>query len=449
VYLNWSVATGTGTLIYNGTENEVLVWAGVDDSIAIIAANRLGSSSSSVSFASQALADTNDSSGQPFAGTGLIITLAGTVLFLLIILFVVYRVRNRGHRMKYRPPSSDDWEFPRDQLITMELIGKGSFGEVFRGAATWTASEATGGRGRTIAVAVKKVARRYLTEQDHNDFRSEMHVLKMLSTPGHEHIVRLLGVCTRREPVLILTQLMSRGSLKQYLQSFAAEFNDSTHKIAPSSPFNSKRASQVSYREGLPMADKLKFCLHIAKGLQHLAEKDVIHRDLSARNCYLDEHLNIKIGDFGLSIMAHHHQVLDNRSIPVRWSSPEALLSQQVRSSSDMWSFGVVVWEILTLGSLPYGDMTHQQIIINVCSGRTRLSTPVNTPLGLHRLLHRCWGLNPLERPSCEELVTVFTELHEAFASTDGPRPIILTTKQDSSLKQFTYLDDRFLIIGD
>jgi serine/threonine protein kinase len=126
-------------------------------------------------------------------------------------------------------------------------------------------------------------------------------------------------------------------------------------------------------------------------------------------------------------------------------------LSQQVRSSSDMWSFGVVVWEILTLGSLPYGDMTHQQIIINVtpayyqsflhdeilmiftlkvCSGRTRLSTPVNTPLGLHRLLHRCWGLNPLERPSCEELVTVFTELHEAFASTDGPRPIILTTEQ-------------------
>ncbi|NXW02201.1 ROS1 kinase, partial [Fregetta grallaria] len=269
--------------------------------------------------------------------------------------------------------------FPRDKLNLHKLLGSGAFGEVYEGTAADILADGSG-ESKVAVKTLKKGA----TDHEKSEFLKEAH---LMSKFDHPHILKLLGVCLLNEPQYIILELMEGGDLLSYLRG--------ARKQKLQSPL-------------LTVTDLLDICLDICKGCVYLEKMHFIHRDLAARNCLVSEKgyegssRVVKIGDFGLARDVYKNDYYRKRGeglLPVRWMAPESLIDGVFTNRSDVWAFGVLVWETLTLGQQPYPGFSNTEVLHHVRSGG-RLESPNNCPDDLCDLMTRCWAQEPHNRPT-------------------------------------------------
>uniref|UniRef100_A0A4W4GB38 Tyrosine-protein kinase n=1 Tax=Electrophorus electricus TaxID=8005 RepID=A0A4W4GB38_ELEEL len=255
------------------------------------------------------------------------------------------------------------WILNHEDVILGELLGKGNFGEVFKGTL----------RDKT-PVAVK-TCKEDLPQDLKIKFLSEARILKQYD---HPNIVKLIGVCTQRQPIYIVMELVPGGDFLSFLRK---------------------------KKEDLKTKQLVKFALDAAAGMAYLELKNCIHRDLAARNCLVGENNLLKISDFGMSRQEDDgiYSSSGLKQIPIKWTAPEALNYGRYSSESDVWSYGILLWETFSLGVCPYPGMTNQQAREQVEKGY-RLSCPQKCPEEVYKIMQRCWDYKPENRPKFAEI---------------------------------------------
>ncbi|XP_063080009.1 proto-oncogene tyrosine-protein kinase ROS [Engraulis encrasicolus] len=283
--------------------------------------------------------------------------------------------------------------FPREQLRLQRLLGSGAFGEVYEGIASGMAYEELKSDTRVAVKTLKKGA----TDDEKSDFLKEAHLMSQFA---HPNILRLVGVCLLNEPQYLILELMEGGDLRSYLME------------ARPSP---------DHGPLLNLGDLLDICLDVAKGCAYLEKMHFVHRDLAARNClvsvkdYTAPGRVVKIGDFGLSRDVYKNDYYRKRGeglLPVRWMSPESLTDGVFNKHSDVWSFGVLLWEVFSLGRQPYPALTNMEVVHHINSGG-RLPPPPDCPGSLYEVMLACWLRAPKERPSFRRLESQLVRLRE------------------------------------
>ncbi|KAG8222593.1 hypothetical protein J437_LFUL002585 [Ladona fulva] len=276
--------------------------------------------------------------------------------------------------------SLDKWEIPRDRVVINRKLGEGAFGTVYGGEADFDE------RG-WVAVAVKTLKVGSNTEEK-LDFLSEAEVMKRFD---HKNIVKLLGVCTKSEPVYTVMEFMLYGDLKTYLLA-------RRHLVSEK---NAEESDEISSKKLTNMA------LDVARGLSYLAELKYVHRDIASRNCLINASRVVKIGDFGMTRPMYENDYYKfNRKgmLPVRWMAPESLGLGVFTPMSDVWSYGVFLYELITFGSFPFQGMSNNQVLEHVKSGNI-LNIPVGVKPQLEALIRSCWNLESKNRPQASEIV--------------------------------------------
>jgi insulin receptor len=273
----------------------------------------------------------------------------------------------------------DEWEIVRDKIELVRQLSKGSFGIVYEGI-LWPAN---------IRCAVKTVDEK-ATVRERIEFLTEASVMKAFA--GGHHVVRLLGVVSKGQPPLVVMELMALGDLKTFLR-------ETRNTVPPS----------ISLSRILLMAAQ------IADGMAYLEASKFVHRDLAARNCMLSENGTVKIGDFGMArdiYETDYYRKGNKGLLPVRWMAPESLADGIFTSQSDVWSYGVVLWEISTFAEQPYQGLANEQVLQYVLKGEL-LAKPGSCPDILYRLMLACWQKRPLNRPTFLRLIGILDSLTE------------------------------------
>ncbi|XP_035212652.1 tyrosine kinase receptor Cad96Ca-like isoform X2 [Stegodyphus dumicola] len=284
----------------------------------------------------------------------------------------------------------DKWEFPRHRLQFVGIVGEGCFGQVWKCLA-----QDIGPRQETITVAVKTL-KQSATEKEKKDLLSELEVMKLLEP--HPNVVTLLGCCSDKDPILVIMEFVSRGKLQTYLRESRAE------RLYGNLHGSSKH---------LTSRDLTAFSYQVAKGMDYLANKGIIHRDLAARNILVDENKVCKVADFGFArdvIASHVYERKSEGRLPIRWMAPESLFDNIYTTKTDVWSFGVLLWEIVTLGSTPYPGLSANEVIRKVRDGY-RLEKPDHCRREMYNIMFYCWDKDPKQRPSFGELVSLLDRL--------------------------------------
>ncbi|PAA87856.1 hypothetical protein BOX15_Mlig022589g1 [Macrostomum lignano] len=277
------------------------------------------------------------------------------------------------------PPQFRDFELNRNQLTLIEKLGRGSFGEV------WKAK-----LGRLVEVAVKMMhSNGQGIAMNQQEFIREAQTMHKLH---HPKIVQLLGVCTTEEPFYIVTELMPNGALTTYLK-------------------NDEENGRI-----ITFDNMLDMLFQIADGMAYLEEKKFIHRDLRAANILVGHENVVKVSDFGLSRFMEEdaYDAGENTKFPIRWTAPEAATKKVFTNKSDVWSFGVLIYEIVTRGRIPYPEYVNRDILRMVSRGY-RMKNPHNDDQGVfcdeflyENIMLSCWKANPSERPTFATLRGIF-----------------------------------------
>ncbi|XP_041815791.1 tyrosine-protein kinase Fer isoform X3 [Chelmon rostratus] len=256
------------------------------------------------------------------------------------------------------------WILNHEDVVLGELLGKGNFGEVFKGTLQ---------RDKTL-VAVK-TCKEDLPPELKIRFLSEARILKQYD---HPNIVKLIGVCTQRQPIYIVMELVPGGDFLSFLR---------------------KKKDELKTKQ------LVRFSVDAAAGMAYLESKNCIHRDLAARNCLVGEGSVLKISDFGMSRQEDDgiYSSSGLKQIPIKWTAPEALNYGRYSSESDVWSYGILLWETFSLGICPYPGMTNQQAREQVEKGY-RMACPQRCPDDVYKVMQRCWQYNPEDRPKFSEL---------------------------------------------
>ncbi|XP_077187933.1 insulin receptor isoform X1 [Paroedura picta] len=285
----------------------------------------------------------------------------------------------------------DEWEVPREKISLLRELGQGSFGMVYEGIA----KDIVKGEAET-RVAVKTV-NESASLRERIEFLNEASVMKGFRC---HHVVCLLGVVSKGQPTLVVMELMAHGDLKSYLRSLRLDAENNPGRPPP------------TLREMIQMAAE------IADGMAYLNAKKFVHRDLAARNCMVAENFTVKIGDFGMTrdiYETDYYRKGGKGLLPVRWMAPESLKDGVFTAYSDVWSFGVVLWEISSLAEQPYQGLSNEQVLKFVMDGGC-LEKPENCAERLHSLMQMCWQYNPKMRPSFIEVIEMLKDdLHPAF----------------------------------
>uniref|UniRef100_A0A1A8NZ00 receptor protein-tyrosine kinase n=1 Tax=Nothobranchius rachovii TaxID=451742 RepID=A0A1A8NZ00_9TELE len=280
----------------------------------------------------------------------------------------------------YEDPTQAVEEFAKEidpSCICIDrVIGAGEFGEVCSGRLRIP------GR-KDIAVAIKTLKGGYMDQQR----RTFLREASIIGQFNNSNIIRLEGVVTRSRPVMIVVEYMENGGLDTFLRTRDGQFTV------------------------LQLVGMLR---GIAVGMTYLSDMGYVHRDLAARNILVDENLVCKVSDFGMS------RVLEDDSeaaytatggkIPIRWTAPEAIAYGKFSSASDVWSYGIVMWEVMSYGERPYWDMSNQDVIKAIDEGY-RLPPPMDCPMALHQLMLDCWQRERADRPKFGQIVNMLDKL--------------------------------------
>ncbi|KAM4836883.1 tyrosine-protein kinase Blk [Thomomys bottae] len=272
------------------------------------------------------------------------------------------------------PWAHDEWEIPRKSLKLVRKLGSGQFGEVWMGYYK-----------NSVKVAVKTLKEGTMSPEA---FLGEANLMKTLQ---HDRLVRLYAVVTT-EPIYIVTEYMARGCLLDFLKT----------------------------EEGgrLPIPRLIDMSAQIAEGMAYIEHMNSIHRDLRAANILVSETLCCKIGDFGLArIVDNEYTAPEGAKFPIKWTAPEALHFGVFTIKADVWSFGILLMELVTYGRVPYPGMSNPEVVRSLERGY-RMPRPDTCPPELYcKVISKCWRSRPEERPTFEFLQSV---LEDFYAATEG-----------------------------
>ncbi|XP_015592435.1 tyrosine-protein kinase Btk29A isoform X2 [Cephus cinctus] len=266
--------------------------------------------------------------------------------------------------------SHDKWEIDPAELHLLEELGSGQFGVVRRGK--WRGS---------IDVAVKMMKEGTMSE---DDFIEEAKVMTKLQ---HQNLVQLYGVCSKDRPIYIVTEYMRHGSLLNYLRRHESSLNSNVGLL-------------------------LDMCIQVCKGMAYLERHNYIHRDLAARNCLVGSENVVKVADFGLAryVLDDQYTSSGGTKFPIKWAPPEVLNYTRFSSKSDVWAYGVLMWEVFTCGKMPYGRLKNTEVVDRVQRGII-LDKPKACFKEVYEVMRKCWAHGPEDRPSFrilkEQLINV------------------------------------------
>ncbi|XP_026501765.1 tyrosine-protein kinase receptor [Vanessa tameamea] len=288
----------------------------------------------------------------------------------------------------------------RESLKLVKALGQGAFGEVYQGLYRHRAGDAL-----EMPVAVKTLPE-LSTGQAESDFLMEAAIMAKFN---HPNIVHLIGVCFDRHPRFIVLELLAGGDLKNFLRE--------------SRP-RPERAS------ALTMKDLLLCALDICKGCKYLEAKRFVHRDIAARNCLLTSRgpgRVVKIADFGMArdiYRSDYYKKGGKAMLPIKWMPPEAYIDGIFTVKTDVWSYGVLLWEVFSLGIMPYTGCANREVM-QMVSGGGRLEKPPGCPPDVYRLMCECWNPAPTERPSFAQMFDRLQRLVQDPEITDAPLPLL------------------------
>ena len=265
--------------------------------------------------------------------------------------------------------ANEEWEIDRRQIRLIRCLGAGQFGEVWEGL--WNS---------TTTVAVKTLKTGIVSPQE---FLQEAALMKKLR---HPKLIQLYAVCTREEPIFIITELMKYGSLLEYLRGEG----------------HSLQQNQL-----------IDMSAQVAAGMAYLESRNYIHRDLAARNILVGDHMMCKVADFGLAHVIDEdiYEAQTGAKFPIKWTAPEAALYNRFTIKSDVWSFGIVLYEIITYGRTPYPGASYN-LLEKVAQGEYRMDSPANCPKELHDIMLVCWSHEPANRPTFKSLQKCLEEFY-------------------------------------
>ncbi|NWR83898.1 DDR2 protein, partial [Furnarius figulus] len=300
-------------------------------------------------------------------------------------------------------------EFPRKLLTFKEKLGEGQFGEVHlcevEGMEKFTgkdfALESLGSSSDHPVLVAVKMLRADANKNARNDFLKEIKIMSRLKDPN---IIRLLAVCITDDPLCMITEYMENGDLNQFLSRQQAGSPTAGHVPTVST-------SALS----CPPGSDLRFmATQIASGMKYLSSLNFVHRDLATRNCLVGKQYTIKIADFGMSrnlYSGDYYRIQGRAVLPIRWMSWESILLGKFTTASDVWAFGVTLWETFTLcREQPYSQMSDEQVIENTGEffrdqGRqTYLPQPALCPDSVYKLMLSCWRRDTKDRPSFQDI---------------------------------------------
>ncbi|XP_028918919.1 fibroblast growth factor receptor 3 isoform X2 [Ornithorhynchus anatinus] len=286
-------------------------------------------------------------------------------------------------------PADPKWELSRSRLTLGKPLGEGCFGQVVMAEAIGIDKDKP---NKAVTVAVKML-KDDATDKDLSDLVSEMEMMKMIGK--HKNIINLLGACTQDGPLYVLVEYASKGNLREFLRARRPPglgYSFDTCKLA---------------EEQLTCKDLVSGAYQVARGMEYLASQKCIHRDLAARNVLVTEDSVMKIADFGLARDVHnidYYKKTTNGRLPVKWMAPEALFDRVYTHQSDVWSFGVLLWEIFTLGGSPYPGIPVEELFKLLKEGH-RMDKPGNCTHDLYMIMRECWHAVPSQRPTFKQLV--------------------------------------------
>ena len=297
-------------------------------------------------------------------------------------------------------PSLENLEYPRNDIIYIRDIGQGAFGRVFQAKAPGLVN------GEDFTMVAVKMLKEEATDDLQKDFEKEA---TLLAEFDHPNIVRLLGVCAVGKPMCLLFEYMAKGDLSAYLRS-----SNPTH--FPPNGSNASSSLTGTLTE-MTHVEQVNISKQICAGMVYLSDRKFVHRDLASRNCLMDNYGNVKIADFGLSqkiYLQDYYRGDEQDAIPIRWMPLESILQNKYTVESDVWAFGVLLWEIFSLGLQPYFGQSHEEVVAYLKAGNV-LTCPDNTPKSAYRVMLGCWQRKSSDRPSFRnlyrELETIEKEL--------------------------------------
>ncbi|KAK6101576.1 Protein tyrosine kinase family protein [Brugia pahangi] len=256
------------------------------------------------------------------------------------------------------------WLLEHDEIQLQRKLGEGAFGEVYLAQYVQM--------NKITDVAVKTM-REEASRQARLKFMKEARIMRKFS---HPNVVKIMGIMVYENPLMIVMELCPEGSMLSYLRKNV--------------PVNSDL--------------KLRFVTEASAGLAYLESKHCIHRDIAARNCLLSEQLEVKISDFGMSDERRIIHDENKCQVPMKWLAPETMQQRIFSSKTDVWSFGVLVWEVYADGKEPYPGLSNIQTRAKIVVQNYRMEMPKTAPLAISKLVYRCWKTEPSERPSFAEI---------------------------------------------
>nr|XP_056706328.1 fibroblast growth factor receptor 2 isoform X4 [Euleptes europaea] len=322
---------------------------------------------------------------------------------------------------EYELPEDPKWEFPRDKLTLGKPLGEGCFGQVVMAEAV----EIDKDRPKEAVTVAVKMLKDDATEKDLSDLVSEMEMMKMIGR--HKNIINLLGACTQDGPLYVLVEYASKGNLREYLRARRPPGMEYSFDI------NRVPEEQMTFK------DLVSCTYQLARGMEYLASQKCIHRDLAARNVLVTENNVMKIADFGLARDINnidYYKKTTNGRLPVKWMAPEALFDRVYTHQSDVWSFGVLMWEIFTLGGSPYPGIPVEELFKLLKEGH-RMDKPANCTNELYMMMRDCWHAVPSQRPTFKQLVEDLDRIltlttNEEYLDLSGPLEQYSPSYQDT-----------------
>ncbi|KAH8273781.1 hypothetical protein KR044_000261, partial [Drosophila immigrans] len=281
--------------------------------------------------------------------------------------------------------------FTLQDVEFFEELGEGAFGKVYKGQLKQL-------NKKTVNVAIKAL-KENASVKTQQDFRRE---IELISDLKHQNIVCILGVILNKEPYCMLFEYMANGDLHEFLIS--------------NSPMEKKQLLQLEF---------LQIAMQISEGMEYLSGHHYVHRDLAARNCLVNEGLVVKISDFGLSrdiYSSDYYRVQSKSLLPVRWMPSESILYGKFTTESDIWSFGVVLWEIYSYGMQPYSGYSNPEVI-HLIRSRQLLSCPENCPTAVYSLMIECWHEQAVKRPTFADISHRLRTWYDGHIKIDSNKP--------------------------